>query len=388
MLGLLQNFVEHSRSASTLVPEQIAPRFKDELGQLNDPERFSFPPIPFVDGEPVFRMFVLGTRGAGKTVFLASLYNQLKIQDDGRNNYSVVVESGEHRGFLIDTYDQIVNTNADWPIGTADITDFEFQCIYSSKESELPIFRFHYVDFPGGFVTRTKIGDNEFNIMSAVKEAHTVLVLIDGKKVLNELEGVDDGGPSIHKDLSDVLDVVQRCIRRPLQFVLTKHDLLSKYSLAEIRDVLLANEHFVRIITQRKKLGMPTYLIPVSAVGTRFAEWDRASGAMKKKRNGRPEPYNVDLTLCYAITDALLTRFKQQQAPGDATKGALASMVVRVLRFLSKAGKYGAFIADDMFILRAAAVLEAISRCVEKKVGAIADEIDAKLGKIRDKNSA
>src|SRR5262249_11227850 len=124
MLSSLEDLIEHSRSTSTLVPEQINYRFNDEPGQLNDPEKFSFRTIPFVDGEPVFRMFVLGTRGAGKTVFLASLYNQLKTQDDGRNNYSVVVESGEHRGFLIDTYDQIVNTNADWPIGTADITDF------------------------------------------------------------------------------------------------------------------------------------------------------------------------------------------------------------------------------------------------------------------------
>src|SRR5262245_23558083 len=120
MLASLENLVEHSRSTSTLVADQTAYRFKDEFGQLNDAEKFSFPPIPFVDGEPVFRMFVLGTRGAGKTVFLASLYNQLKTQDDSRNNYSVVVTSGEHRGFLIDTYDQIINTNADWPIGTAD----------------------------------------------------------------------------------------------------------------------------------------------------------------------------------------------------------------------------------------------------------------------------
>ncbi len=86
----------------------------------------SFPPIERLDGEPVFRMFVLGTRGSGKTVFLASLYNQLKTQSDARNNFRVEA-SDEQRDLLIEKYDAVRNVDRDWPPGDVDATDYEFR---------------------------------------------------------------------------------------------------------------------------------------------------------------------------------------------------------------------------------------------------------------------
>jgi len=349
---------------------------------------YLYPAIQRLEGEPVFRMFVIGTRGAGKTVFLASLYSQLEIQDK-RNNYRVEVVSDDHREFLKNKYDEVSNINRDWPVGTAEVTDFEFRCIFSSKDRDFPLFRFRYADFPGGFVTRKKIGENEFGIRSAVRDSHTILVLIDGKKVLNALEGIDDDNEAtIHKDFNDILDVVQLCIRRPLQFVVTKHDLLAKYSLAEIRDVLLINKKFTDIVAQRQQLGISTRLIPVSAVGADFAEWDRASGMMRKKRGARAQPYNIDLTLGFAVTDSLLTRFKQQQALSEVAKGTLASMASRVLWLVKKFGGYGVFVTDDFFVLRAVSLLDVMSSKLQQKLRDLTEEIDGRLNAIKDKNDA
>ena len=43
------------------------------------------PPLELVDGEPQFRFFVAGARASGKTVFLASLHNQLAVP--GQDNF-------------------------------------------------------------------------------------------------------------------------------------------------------------------------------------------------------------------------------------------------------------------------------------------------------------
>ncbi len=347
----------------------------------------SFPPIERLDGEPVFRMFVLGTRGSGKTVFLASLYNQLKTQSDARNNFRVEA-SDEQRDLLIEKYDAVRNVDRDWPPGDVDATDYEFRCIHTAKRAELPIFQFRYADYPGGSVTKRKTVDN-FTVLPMIRQSHTILVLIDGLVVLKKLKNAHDGS-SLDEELDKVLDIVQQCIRRPLQFVLTKHDLLADYSLKQIRDVLFQNEGFSNIISLRRKLNIPTQLIPVSAVGANFAEWDMAREKMKKRPGAVARPYNIDLTLCFTITDALMSRFGQNEWP-QALKARLAtggSAIVSALSILSGFAGYGAVLLDDVWLMRAVTLLQATTSAWREKTHGMSELIGARARDITDKNSA
>jgi hypothetical protein len=51
-------------------------------------------------------------------------------------------------------------------------------------------------------------------------------------------------------------------------------------------------------------------LIPVSAVGDDFAQYDPVSHAMVKRPFAVPKPYHLDITLALAITDTILHLFR------------------------------------------------------------------------------
>jgi hypothetical protein len=90
----------------------------------------------------------------------------------------------------------------------------------------------------------------------------------------------------------------------PIQFVITKWDLLEhRYNLAVVRDRLLATRPFRNLVTARSR-DARIRLIPVSAVGSGFAE-PRADGTMAKSREGEPKPYFVDIPLASVIPDQL-----------------------------------------------------------------------------------
>lgn len=114
-----------------------------------------------VGDEPLFKVFVLGSRGAGKTVLLSSLYKQLSVQKNSRWNYYLETISPEQGAFLLRIYDRIYRTNVDWPPGTLGKTEVQFRCRHSTGKADvgsISLFRFAYHDYPGSFVSE---GDEE-----------------------------------------------------------------------------------------------------------------------------------------------------------------------------------------------------------------------------------
>jgi len=71
------------------------------------------------------------------------------------------------------------------------------------------------------------------------------------------------------------------------------------------------NQKFRGLVEKLRSEGMPTYLVPVSAVGDNFARYDPDKDAMTKLPNRTPEPYNLDVTLALAVTETLLHSFKR-----------------------------------------------------------------------------
>jgi hypothetical protein len=179
-----------------------------------------------------------------------------------------------------------------------------------------PLYRFHYTDFPGGNLTNPS-QDQAIDVRSAIQNAHTVVFLLDGRKILDALNGISIEGFSINDDLDNIAELATDSILRPIQFVVTKWDILNNHSLDEIRGFLLSHEKFSGVVEQRRELGEPTYLIPVSAVGDDFARYDPHSHGMVKQPNAVPKPYHLDITLALAVTDTILKLFRDASGNDD-----------------------------------------------------------------------
>jgi hypothetical protein len=303
----------------------------------------AFNPPKLVNGQLVFEVFVLGTRGAGKTVFLAALYNQLSFPDR-TNNFFMEPGSEAQRRYLLKTYADIANPDADWPPGNVVVNDFEFGCCYASHNGTIPLFRFKYLDFPGGYVNEEMDGPNSFDVKEAARRAHSILVLLDGQRVLQALEDLPTRGPSLTNDLHALVPVLARCVNRPVHFLVTKWDVLDgKYTLGAIRQELLKNNIFRSFVDQRKSMSLPIHLIPVSALGKDFAEYDRKEMRMKKKKGGVIQPSNVELSIGMTIADQL-SLLAHHPAANDLTPLRLA--LLKLLRYLVKTAGIAAQLAD------------------------------------------
>ncbi len=300
---------------------------------------FYHPPT-LINGEMVFDVFALGTRGAGKTLFLSALYHQLSVLDRNSNNFFIELcseqpnKAAKQRTFLVRTYDQATNPEASWPPGNATINEYDFACRYHAAGKTTPLFRFRYLDYPGGYLTGDVDGPEDLDIPKQTQKAHSILVLIDGQKVLAALEGLPMVGPSLHAEINITIPFLQSCADRPIQFIVTKWDILDgHHSLKEVRDELLKNENFRKYVEQRIAQRLPVHLIPVSALGNDFAEFDRAENKMRKKKDGRVQPYNIDLCLGMVLTDHLLLLANRREYQ---TFHVYGMYLLRMLKWLIK----------------------------------------------------
>lgn len=75
--------------------------------------------------------------------------------------------------------------------------------------------------------------------------------------------------------------------------------------MSDIRDRLLRHQPFANIIAAQPK-EWPIHLIPVSAVGEGFAQYDESSGTMHKfVEINELRPLNVELSIMLAMVDQL-----------------------------------------------------------------------------------
>src|SRR5262245_6972819 len=278
--------------------------------------------------ELFFQVFVLGTRGSGKTVFLSALHNQLSVLDRKGDNFYVELESGADANLLRKIYGQIANSEAEWPAGTAGTKEFEFRCLHNTNGQAVPLFRFLYRDYPGGLLEEDGAHAADY-VREQTRNAHAILVLIDGQKVLQNLEGQTPKGASLDDDLNTLIPLLQRGANRPVQFLLTKWDILhGHHTLQSVKDALLKNHNFRKFVGQRAALRMPVHLIPVSAVGMNFAHFDKTDMRMKKVKGGTCEPFNVELAIGMTIIDQI----QLQAVHKKSNLGRLLIWITRVMR--------------------------------------------------------
>lgn len=269
------------------------------------------PPISYPDGIPGFEVFVVGTKGSGKTVFLAALYKSLQYQDEHRNAFLLKCPNSEQRAELLEKLEQM-ESKGKWPAPNYDVSNFEFMCCHNLRGHDIKLFRFEYVDYPGGFLTRPP---PEFSLQQRIQGAHSIIMLLDGQKICDLIEGKGGNNPSIYSELDKLITVLVECAGRPVHFLITKSDIFDfrVHSLEKIRDLLLEHRNFRNAVKQLCEFG-PVHLVPVSAVGPKFAVYE--NGQMKRRPDGLIEPLSVDLSIGFTLIDYI----RQLKALRESTK--------------------------------------------------------------------
>ena len=132
-----------------------------------------------------YSVIMLGPRGSGKTMFLASMYKKLSTQ--GKLKFFLKVEGAEKRKRLNTIYTQVA-FDEDWPGGTAinELSEWEFTCCVQTEDLSIyDACKFVYIDYSGGRLTDPEgegEEDEEFN--NKIQAADIILVLLDGQKLL------------------------------------------------------------------------------------------------------------------------------------------------------------------------------------------------------------
>lgn len=264
-----------------------------------------------------YKIITLGTSGAGKTVFLASLFKQLSLPTD--EGIYLDVQNAKQQKELNGIYTQVANKES-WPIGTKELTEWCFTCYVRTQNLEnYPVCKFSYIDYKGGMLTDLDkdddLSDSTFNFRQEIPKANAVIVLIDGRQLYEFIRtGFDLSDPGITKwltnDLPNTIQLANRVKKNPVHFVITKWDLLEgQYDLSTIRESLKSKcKEFEKLVDGRVKAGCPVRLIPISSVGNEFVTM-QPDGSMKKNLGKVPKPFQLEIPLSYVLIDKVATYY-------------------------------------------------------------------------------
>ena len=285
-----------------------------------------------------FEVHALGPTGAGKTVFMASLYKRLNIK---RPQLPFFLKSDYSTGLHLNrTYNQVANPEETWPAPTQQIMEWSFTACVPTPAGDFEPVRFTYLDYPGGVLTNPRALEDERirPLIGRLQSADALLVLLDGREIMALLQGERSGARYLELEITSSLEIVQQS-RCPVHFVVTKWDLLEgHHSLEDVRDRLMKHRDFADLIeSKRSDTAAAIRLFPVSAVGPGFAEL-QPSGEMKKVGADHPEPVNVELPLVSVVPDTLQFVYLEVENLGGPLGRAMTKLRVQ-LEDLAESGK-------------------------------------------------
>lgn len=298
---------------------------------------------PREPGVPTFRVVALGLQGAGKTVLLASQFHRLS-------------GLGQHRQFFFDSdlrqeqylewiFGQVSDTSESWPPGSiGDSREFLFDCKARDPHGNVRrLFRISYLDYPGELLEPTvnqQEGPSE--IQSIVDGAHALLIIIDGRRALQLLRGEREGDDYFERRMRPLLRLAGRA-SCPVQLIITKWDLFQASGdgahadeprLLEVKQRLTECAGIEHLVHATGPAQRKVRLIPVSAVGARFAD-PRPDGTTAKRPGAAIEPFNVEVPL-FAVLPDLLKHLEHSLLPAEVRRTLDAELHRSALRDIPK----------------------------------------------------
>ncbi|GAB2833977.1 hypothetical protein GCM10022221_36030 [Actinocorallia aurea] len=259
-------------------------------------------------------MTVLGASGSGKTVYLSSLHKRLSIE---RPDTGFFVELPPQQQTRLSKIYREVSTGRDWPRGTGkgDGQTWNFTCaVKTTSAKTFHPFSIDYLDYAGELITEPQedgeTTDAAVELFEKIRTSDFLLVLLDGEKVIDFL----DGGGELRADLAEILPLAGRS-NAVVHFVLTKWDLFDglPFTLGDVVSRLRAEDDVADFLATRQenpKLSGTVRLIPVSAVGSGFTRPGELGFPVKTGQ--QPRPLNVEIPFMAVVGDLI------EQALADA----------------------------------------------------------------------
>jgi hypothetical protein len=265
-------------------------------------------------GLPTFRVVALGLEGAGKTVLLASQFHTLSGLDRNRRYFLDILDPAQE-SFLEWIFGQVSDTSKSWPPGSqVGQREFLFDCkAFEAHRESRDLFRLSLLDYAGEvFEPRGHQHEALREVVDKVKSAHALLVIIDGRRMLQLLRDEPDGQDYFERRMRPLLRAAARA-SCPVQLIVTKWDILraarpgardDEARLREVRDRLERCAGIDHLVHATGAAQGKIRLIPVSAVGEAFAEL-RPDGTTAKRNGATIAPINVEVPLCAVLPDLL-----------------------------------------------------------------------------------
>jgi hypothetical protein len=301
---------------------------------------------------PTFRVVALGSRGSGKTLLLASIYNQMQTPS-GRSYF--LTAPFDQVVLLNQWFTEAADTSKAWPAGTTvgETREFLFTVRTRAVSGTVhDVMRLNYLEYAGGLLTDAQApgATGQADLLARIDAAHALLGIIDGYRIRQCLDGHYEGQMRLQQSLTAMINLMllTSC---PITFVITKWDILRDIDIDEnarlrrVRKYLMSNQGFndlVRAHSHRRVVR----LIPVSAVGPDFAELD-ADGRIAKLPDGEVHPTNVDVPFSAVVPDV----FEQVERALD--KAALQSAFDRI-RSQTRGGPLAALAELGTFVAQSA----------------------------------
>lgn len=274
------------------------------------------------------KIVALGGSGAGKSLYLASLYRKL--------TNSLIIDDIREAQKLNQICNDVLNTTEGEviTIGTSDFKEWKFKWQLNIRRSKYNVGSFTYLDYAGGRINEiTRASKEEERLLTEIKKAHIVLVFLDGIRLIDLIrqskgETLSNSSANqlrawLNKDIYNIIEYlkINDC---PIHFVITKWDALVFKGFNDLRaiknqltETLLTLKEF---IDQREKLqSEPIRWIPISSLGMNIAEpiYDNEGtfqGMGLTRIHGHYpniiQPIYVDIVLSYAMIDTLKSKLR------------------------------------------------------------------------------
>jgi Double-GTPase 1 len=292
---------------------------------------------------PTFRVVALGVAGSGKTVFLASMFHRLHIASPGGSYF--LETAADDRVRLNSLFQQVERTDLPWPRGTrvGETREFTFDCMAVRGAEKRKVLSLNYLDYAGELLEAEQEGPHALaDLARRISEAHALLAIIDGHRVLQCLRGEPAGQQYFRSTIQPMIGFLAAATC-PIHFVLTKWDLVRDFGepphttdderLRMVRDQLCYQAEIGPIVERQNSGSRVVRLIPVSAVGDGFVRLDH-SGNIVKVADRTPRPTNLEVPLSAVLPDL----FKQAEAALAASRrarrvatGEIAAAIAQVL---------------------------------------------------------
>lgn len=343
-----------------------------------------------------YKIVTLGASGAGKTVFLSSMFKALSIQGD----YTFFLEVGDRakEKILNAIYTNVV-TGDSWPEGTrySEVSEWTFTCrVQAPTLDAYTACQFTYFDYAGGRLTDSNEEDPEFD--SIIEQATTVLGLLDGRKIYELMKEAENFAVDtfLNKDLPSITKRMRKSTV-PIHFVISKWDLIEdEFSLKQVRERLLKIPEFQELIRMRNVANSPVRLIPVSSIGSGFAI-PQPDGSMKKISGAVPHPFQLESPLACVLPDGLQARISAlQKKQGEIEKMPIETrnMLSSIIYGLGRTGQtilgvFGAlaFLLPDEYQI-ARPVVAVLSQGINYGVGKHEQSLAERAEKLKQEREA